>query len=126
MSVVRTAREVVELYNYEVWGRRRFDLAWELLADQVVRHGVDEVVVLSRAEAVARIEGFWEEYAAIHFTLPVIVAGDDGEHVAIVYQCEQTTMDGVDQQLGSIEIFHVADGQIDAVYNNTHQLGTWR
>ncbi|MGH2937603.1 MAG: nuclear transport factor 2 family protein [Solirubrobacterales bacterium] len=91
-----------------------------------LRHGVDDVVVLTRAEAVGRIESLWAEYSSIHFTLPVVVAGDDGEHVAIVYQCEQTTLAGVDQRLGSIEVFHVVDGRIDAVYNNTHQYGTWR
>lgn len=126
MNDARTAREVVELYNHEVWTKRRFDLAWELFAEEVVRHGVDDVVVLTRAEAVERIERLWAGYSAIHFTLPVIVAGDDGEHVAIVYQCEQTTLAGVDEKVASIEVFHVVAGRIDAVYNNAHQFGTWR
>ena len=34
MSIaVRTAREVVELYNLELWNNRQFELADELIAD---------------------------------------------------------------------------------------------
>ena len=125
MTTPRTAREVVEIYNYEVWNNRDFALARELFADEIVRHGVEGHVVLTRDEAVKRIERLWSGYTTIHFTLPLIVAGDDGEHVAIVFQCEQTTVEGAEQPLASIEIFHVVDGRIDAVWNNTLQPGAW-
>jgi hypothetical protein len=35
----RTAREVVELYNLSLWNDHNFDLALELVADTVIRHG---------------------------------------------------------------------------------------
>jgi hypothetical protein len=50
-QAVRTAREVVELYNLAVWNERDFALAEELFAEEVVRHGVDEVVTLTREQA---------------------------------------------------------------------------
>ena len=53
---VRTAREVVELYNLVVWNQRDFALADELLADEVTRHGVEEVVTLTREQARQRVE----------------------------------------------------------------------
>lgn len=126
MSSPRTAREVVEFYNYEVWNKQRFDLAEEVLGDEVIRHGVDEVVTLSRAEAVQRIRDAFTNYSTMHFTLLAVVADADGEHVAIVYQCDLTGLDGSDDHIASIEVFRVIDGRIVAVYNNAHQRGTWR
>lgn len=37
---MRTAREVVELYNLELWNNRRYDLADEIIADTMIRHEV--------------------------------------------------------------------------------------
>jgi hypothetical protein len=57
---------------------------------------------------------------------PVVVAGDDDEHVAIVYQAEMTGHDGTADAIASIEVFRVVEGRITDVYNNTHQHGVWR
>ncbi|MHB8696373.1 MAG: nuclear transport factor 2 family protein [Solirubrobacteraceae bacterium] len=125
-QAVRTAREVVELYNLAVWNEQNFALAEELFAEEVVRHGVDEVVTLTREQAVRRIEELCATVERVHFELPVLVAGDDGEHVAIVYQAEMTRHDGTEDAIASIEVFRVVDGRITDVYNNTHQHGVWR
>jgi predicted SnoaL-like aldol condensation-catalyzing enzyme len=122
----RTAREVVELYNLVVWNLQDFALAEELFADEVVRHRVDEVVTLTRQQAVRRIEDLCGTVERVQFKLPVIIAGDDGRHVAIVYQAELSGHDGTDDAIASIEVFRVVDGRIAEVWNNAHQHGVWR
>jgi predicted SnoaL-like aldol condensation-catalyzing enzyme len=123
---VRSAREVVELYNYAVWNRQDFALADELLADEVVRHGVDEVVTLTRGQARRRIEDLCATVEHVEFELPVVVAGDDGEHVAIVYQADMIGRDASTDGIASIEVFRVVDGRITDVWNNVHEHGRWR
>lgn len=122
---VRSAREVVELYNYSVWNDRNFDLLDELLADQIVRHGVGDVVTLTKEQALKRVEDFWKSVAAVSFTLPVVIDGRDDEHVAIVYQADITGLDGSTSGVASIEVFHVVGGRITEVWNNPHQSGNW-
>jgi len=122
----RSAREVVELYNFVVWNQRDFALADELFANEVRRHGVDEIVTLTREQARQRVEQASAGARNIGFTLPIIVAGDDDQHVAIVYQAEITGHDGELDAVASIEVFRVIDGRITDVWNNTHQRGRWR
>ncbi len=44
--MTRSAREVVELYNFVVWNQRDFALAEELMGETVIRHDVGEVHTL--------------------------------------------------------------------------------
>ena len=53
--MTRTAREVVELYNFVVWNKRDFKLADELMGDSVIRHDVDDSHTLTHEQAVNRI-----------------------------------------------------------------------
>ena len=124
-GVTRTAREVVELYNYRVWNERDTALAGELFGDSVVRHGVGGSRTLTHREAVARVEDHLATFETITFELPVIVAGDDGEHVAIVYDTTLTTTDGEPAQVGSMEVFRVVDGRIVEVWNCGREMGRW-
>ena len=121
-----TAREVVEQYNLVVWNTRDFALAEELLGDSVTRHEVGEVHVLTREEAVRRVADTWEMFDEIRFDLNLIVAGDDGEHVALVYQSPMTLKDGTEVCIGSIEIFRVVDGRIIEVWNCGYKQGVWQ
>jgi predicted SnoaL-like aldol condensation-catalyzing enzyme len=123
---IRTAREVVELYNYAVWNQQDFDLAEELLADQVVRQGVGTAVTLTREQARRRVEEMSATVERVVFALPVVVVGEDGEHVAIVYQAQMTGLDGSRDAIASIEVFRVVDGRITEVWNNVHEHGVWR
>jgi predicted SnoaL-like aldol condensation-catalyzing enzyme len=123
--VTRTAREVVELYNLAVWNKRDFALAEELLGDTVTRHEVGEVHVLTHDEAVRRVVDTWEMFDDIRFDLNLIVAGDDGEHVALVYQSPMTLKDGTEISIGSMEIFRVVDGRITEVWNCGYKQGVW-
>lgn len=121
-----TAREVVEQYNLVVWNTRDFALAEELLGDSVTRHEVGEVHVLTREEAVRRVADTWEMFDEIRFDLNLIVAGDDGEHVALVYQSPMTLKDGTEICIGSMEIFRVVDGRITEVWNCGYKQGVWQ
>jgi predicted SnoaL-like aldol condensation-catalyzing enzyme len=124
-QVRRTAREVVELYNLVVWNQRDLALAEELMGDNVTRHEVGEATVLTHAEAVARIVDNFEMFETIRFDLNVVVAGDDGEHVAIVYQSPMKLKDGTETTVGSMEIFRVVDGRITEVWNCGYKQGVW-
>ncbi|MGV0852874.1 nuclear transport factor 2 family protein [Mycolicibacterium phlei] len=122
----RSAREVVELYNLVVWNQRDFALAEELLGDTVIRHEVGERAhVLTHEEAVRRIIDMWEITETIRFDLNLVVAGDDGEHVAIVYQSPMKLKDGTETTIGSMEIFRVVDGRIVEVWNCGYKQGVW-
>jgi predicted SnoaL-like aldol condensation-catalyzing enzyme len=122
----RTAREVVELYNFVVWNERDFALAEELMGETVTRHEVGESVVLTHDQAVARIVDHWAMFETIRFDLNVVVAGDDGEHVAIVYQSPMKLKDGTELTVGSMEIFRVVDGSITEVWNCGYKQGIWQ
>ena len=84
-TAVRTAREVVELYNLELWNNRKFDLADELIADTMIRHEVGESQTLTREQALKRVTDTWAEFDHIQFDLNIVVASAEGEHVTIVY-----------------------------------------
>ncbi len=121
----RTAREVVELYNLVVWNTRDVALAEELLGKTVIRHEVGEAVVLTHDEAVKRVVDHLEMFDEIRFDLNLVVTGDDGEHVAIVYQSPMTLNDGTRVDIGSMEIFRVVDGRITEVWNCGYKQGVW-
>jgi predicted SnoaL-like aldol condensation-catalyzing enzyme len=123
--MTRTAREVVEAYNLVVWNQRDFALADELIGDSVIRHEVGEATTLTHDQAVARIVDRWAMFETIRFDLKLVVADDDGEHVAIVYQSPIEMKDGTTVDIGSIEIFRVVDGRIIEVWNCGYKQGIW-
>ncbi|BBY16895.1 nuclear transport factor 2 family protein [Mycolicibacterium litorale] len=123
--MTRTARHVVELYNLTVWNKRDFALADELLGRTVIRHGVGEATTLTHEQAVRRIVDHWEMFDTVRFELNLVVAGDDGEHVAIVYQSPMTLKDGTQTTIGSMEVFRVVDGRITEVWNCGYKQGVW-
>lgn len=121
----RTAREVMELYNLVVWNQRDFALAEELMGENVIRHDVGEAITLTHQQAVNRIVDHWAMFETIRFDLNLVIAGDDGEHVAVVYQSPMTLKDGTAVDIGSIEIFRVVDGRITEVWNCGYKQGIW-
>ena len=124
--MTRSAREVVELYNLVVWNERDFALADELMGETVIRHEVGEATTLTHEQAVQRIVDNWAMFDELRFDLNLVVAGDDGEHVAIVYQSPMTLKDGTKTDVGSIEIFRVVDGRITEVWNCGYKQGVWQ
>ncbi len=125
MAVTWTAREVVELYNLVVWNERNLDLAEELLGETVIRHDVGEVRTLTHAQAVQRVADMLALFDSLRFDLKVVIEGDDGEHVAIVYDSTMTTTDGATTNVASIEVFRVVEGRITEVWNCDYKLGVW-
>jgi len=123
--VSRSAREVVELYNLVVWNERDLALAEELMGDTVIRHEVGQAQILSHEQAVQRIVDHWDMFETVRFDLNLVVAGDDGEHVAIVYQSPMELKDGTKTDVGSMEIFRVIDGRITEVWNCGYKQGIW-
>lgn len=123
--MTRSAREVVELYNLAVWNKRDFGLAEELMGHTVIRHEVGEATTLTHDEAVQRIVDHWGMFNHIRFDLNLVVAGDDGEHVAIVCQSPMELKDGTRVDVGSMEIFRVVDGRITEVWNCGYKQGVW-
>lgn len=113
------------LYNLVVWNERNIELAEELFGDNVIRHELGEVRTLTHAQAVQRVTDLWQLFDSIHFDLNIAVAGDDGEHVAIVYDSTVTTSDGTETSVASIEVFRVVAGQITEVWNCGHKQGVW-
>jgi len=124
--MTRTAREVVELYKLVVWNERNFDLADELMGDTVIRHEVGEAQTLSHEQAVQRVVDNWAMFDKLRFDLNLVVAGDDGEHVAIVYQSPMELKDGTKTSVGSMEIFRVVEGRITEVWNCGYKQGVWQ
>ena len=125
MASTWTARSVVELYNLVVWNERNIELAEELLADTVIRHEVGAARTLTHAEAVQRVVDMWQAAESLHFDLNVVIEGDDGEPVAIVYDSTIKTKDGTETNIASIEVFRVVDGKITEVWNCGYQQGVW-
>ncbi len=129
MAAIRTAREVVELYNLVVWNDHNLDLAEELFADNVIRHEVGEAHTLTRAQAVQRVADVWQAMDSLRFDLNIVIASDDGEHVAIVYDSTMKTSDGTETnteiKIASIEVFRVVAGKITEVWNCVYKQGVW-
>ena len=123
-TAVRTAREVVELYNLELWNNRKFDLADELIADTMIRHEVGESQTLTREQALKRVTDTWAEFDHIQFDLNIVVASAEGEHVTIVYDSVLSKGEN-DVRVASIEVFRVVDGKIIEVWNCGYKLGVW-
>ncbi len=122
---MRTAREVVELYNLVVWNQRDLDLAEELLGDKVIRHEVGEAQTLTHAQAVRRVADVWQLFDSLRFDLNMVIEGQDGEHVAIVYDSTMTTGDGAETNVASVEVFRVVAGKITEVWNCGYKQGVW-
>ncbi|MCW2513633.1 MAG: hypothetical protein JWR11_2675 [Mycobacterium sp.] len=122
--MTRTAREVVEAYNFELWNQKRFELAEELIADTMIRHDVGESRTLTRAEALKRVTDTWAEMDSLRFDLDLVIDGGDGEHVAMVWNSTMTKGDD-EVKVASIEVFRVVDGQIVEVWNCGYKLGVW-
>ena len=123
--MTRSAREVVELYNNLLWNERNFDLADELIAATMVRHEVGESHTLTREQARKCVEDYWQLCDKLHFDLKIVIANDDGEHVAIVYDSTMTK-DGNEINVASIEVFRVVDDMITEVWNCGYKVGAWQ
>lgn len=88
-------------------------------------HDVGEAQTLTHQQAVQRIVDHCDMFEKIRFDLNLVVAGDDGEHVVIVYESPMTLKDGTEMTISSMEIFRVRDGRITEVWNCGYKQGVW-
>jgi predicted SnoaL-like aldol condensation-catalyzing enzyme len=124
--MTRGAREVVELYNLVVWNEKNFALADELMGASVIRHDVGESVILTHEQAVKRVVDTWDMFDKLRFDLKLVIAGEDGEFVTLVYESPMTTKDGHETTISSMEIFRVVEGRIVEVWNCGYKQGVWQ
>jgi predicted SnoaL-like aldol condensation-catalyzing enzyme len=122
--MTRTARQVVEAYNLELWNEQRTELADELIADTMIRHEVGEAHTLTRADALKRVTDTWAQMDSLRFDLNIVIDGGDGEHVAMVWDSTMAK-DANEVKVASIEVFRVVNGQIVEVWNCGYKLGVW-
>ena|ERR1700756_1268812 len=120
----RTAREVAELYTFSVWNQRNVDLADTLLADTMIRHDVGEAHSVTRAEVRNLIEDTWASVEKVQYNLRLVIADDDGEHVAIVYDAT-AVQNGQAVHVASIEVYRVVDGVISEMWSFGAKPGLW-
>ena len=120
----RTAREVVELYNLSVWNERDFDLAVELVADTMIRHEVGSGHAVTRQQVRKGIEEILAMFDKLHWDLHLVIAGDDGQHVAVVYNATMTK-GGDEAQVGGMDVYRVVDGEITEMWNGGDKQGLW-
>jgi predicted SnoaL-like aldol condensation-catalyzing enzyme len=120
----RTAREVVELYNLSVWNERNFDMADELVADTMIRHEVGSGHAVTREQVRKGIEDFLALFDTLHWQLNLVVAGDDGEHVAVVYDGTMTK-GGEKAHCAGMEVYRVVAGEITEIWNGGDKQGLW-
>lgn len=122
----RTAREVVELYNLVVRNGATLRSPMSMMGDAVIRHDVGEAHTLTHEQAVQRIVDTWAMFDELRFDLSLVVAGDDGELVAIVYESPMMLKGGSKTTISSMEIFRVVDGRITEVWNCGYKQGVWQ
>ena len=116
---VRTSKEVVEIYNYELWNKQNYDLGAEIIADTVIRHYPGKKETLTREESLQRIRDVWANmYSTVQFRLPLLVS--DGEYVTMCWEQQAKSYEGEDVNYSSIEVFRVVDGQITEFWNPSY------
>jgi predicted SnoaL-like aldol condensation-catalyzing enzyme len=120
----RSAREVVELYNLSIWNERNFDIADELVADTIIRHEVGSGHALTRQQVRKSIEDFLALCDKLHWRLNLVIAGDDGEHVAVIYD-GTITKGGDEAHVAGMEVYRVVDGEITEIWNGGEKQGLW-
>lgn len=106
-----------------MWNNQRYELADELIADTVVRHGIGGQRVLTHAEAKQRVLDYWAMMDTMVFTLVQVTAEDD--RVCVLYECEATPKGGEPAVVSSVEIFRVVGGRICEVWNAAKEEGRW-
>ena len=67
-----------------------------------------------------------EMFDKLRFDLNMVIAGEGGEFVTLVYESPMTTKDGHETTISSMEIFRVVDGRIVEVWNCGYKQGVWQ
>ena len=123
-SAAPGARDVVTRYLDVLYNQRRLDLIPELIADPTWRHKAGEVVCLSMAETVNRLQSTLDLCPELHFD--TVVMHDDGVMVTVNWNGRSTQRDGRSYEYCGIEVFRVVDGKIVEIWNSRETGGHWQ
>ncbi len=117
-------RQIVDTYTEQMYYQKNFEALEDLVADSMVRHEQNgERVVLTREQVRERIEDFHIQFRSIHFTSRKVV--EDHDSVAAAYEADLVDHEGQIHTICGIEIFTVADGRINEVWNSPAGDGSW-
>jgi aminoglycoside phosphotransferase (APT) family kinase protein len=118
--MVKSPRELIELYWTEVWNNRNVELIRELCADPIIRHDPDSVTALSLEDQIARVRQ-QSEAAEPYFEHEVLHADDT--YVTSVWNMH--TRKGERRDLCGIEVFKAENGRFTHCWNSSYTPGRW-
>ena len=126
---VRTPKEVVEAYNYELWNKQNYALGAEIIADTVTRYYPGKTQTMTKEESLQRVKDVFENVnSKCEFSIPMMLV--DGEYVTICWENRATPKtEGGITNYSSIEIFRVVNGQITEFWNPSYvdySNGFWK
>lgn len=114
----RSPKEVVELYNYELWNKQNYALGAELIADTVIRHYPGSTTTMTKQQALQRVKDTYANiFPTIEFSIPRLLAED--EFVTLFWEMFATTKEGENVTYSNMEVFRVVDGRITEFWNPT-------
>lgn len=117
---------------YEITTRGDFDSLTEILAPDIVDHGVGDEDLTGEAAVRAALSDFRKSFPDMAFTLEdVIASGNDGEKVTVRWQICATHTEpfqgipatGRTVRLKGIDILRIADGKIAERWGASDELG---
>lgn len=111
--------EFFQRYADEVYAARDAEAARRFIADPCLRHESGELITMSLADNVKRIQGYLDAYPALAFTNRLLV--QDGEFVTSCFDMDT----GTGQVLSGIEVLRVVDGRITETWNSHPAPGAW-
>lgn len=109
---------VVEQYFSEVYERRDSAAAGRFIADPCLRHEHGELIEMSLADNVARIDAFLDRASDLTYDNPVMAGSADFATVCFNLHFGGGTLSG-------IEVFRVIDDRIVETWNSTVQPNRW-
>ena len=116
---IRTPKEVVEDYNFELWNKQNYELGEQIIADEVIRHYPGSTVTMTKDEAIQRVKDAWaKNFAEIEFTLHKLLVA--GEYVTLLWEMQAKTFESENFVFSSIEVFRVVNGKICEFWNPIH------
>ena len=120
---VRSPREVIDLYIYQLYNQRRLDLVRDLIAPETWRHKPGKLEKLDLAQSMKRLSDLLDLCPEIRFDNSLVIA--EGDKVAIAWNGWTRQTNGKTYELAGIEIFRVVEGKIVEVWNAREAAGLW-
>jgi predicted SnoaL-like aldol condensation-catalyzing enzyme len=125
---MRTPREVVTLYNDDVWTDKRRELITELVANPLRRHHPGGTQVFTNDDMLRRYDEYHRKFTKIQGVGRHYIC--EGPYVTLIWDFRMEEPSGAAKTVSSIEIFKVIDGKIVEVWNpnnvaESYPTGPW-